>query len=85
MYYLNNGGYRWIADDMRFVLVMPDGTRKVRKGDYYYSLGNFAGLAYRVKGQRYRACPKAHDGSATVDLAAQGDKALPHVFHQGGS
>ena len=46
MYYLNNSGSRWVTDDMRFVLVLPDGTRTVRKARYCYSLGNFGCLAY---------------------------------------
>ena len=40
--YLNNGGSRWVTPDMRFVLVLPDGTRKVRLAEYYESFGNFA-------------------------------------------
>ena len=80
--YLNNDGSRWVTRDMRFVLVMPDGTRRVRLAEYFYGLGNFAGLAYRVKGKLYSGLPKAHDCSETRDDQATGDQALPHIFHE---
>jgi len=79
--YLNNNGDRWVTQDMRFVLVTPDGERKVRIADYYFSFGNFAGIAYRYKGKSYSALPKAHDGSECRDPLATGDNALQHVFH----
>jgi hypothetical protein len=80
--YLNNDGSRWVTRDMRFVLVMPDGTRRVRLADYFYSFGNFSGIAYRVAGKRYTGLPKAHDGGETRDEGATGDNALPHVLHE---
>jgi hypothetical protein len=67
---------------MRFVLVMPNGSRKVRIADYFYSFGNFAGIAYRVKGKRYEGLPKASDGSETRLDSDTGDAALPHIFHE---
>ncbi len=80
--YLNNDGSRWVTQDMRFVLVMPDGTRKVRIADYYESFGNFARIAYRVSGKRFFGLAKAHDGSELRDHDAKGDAALQHVFHK---
>lgn len=85
--YLNNDGSRWIETDgrrrtMPFVLVLPDGTRKVRQADYYYSFGNFAGLAYRYRGQQFKALPKASDGSETRLGTETGQDALQHVFHK---
>ena len=79
--YLNNDGSRWVDQDMRFVLVMPDGTRKVRLAEYYYSLGNFAGIAYRLQGKLFHGMPKASDGSETRLDSETGDASLPHVFH----
>lgn len=79
--YLNNDGSRWVTRDMRFVLVMPDGSRSVRIADHFYAFGNFAGITYRVRGKRYSGLPKAHDGSETRDGTAQGLDALPHIFH----
>lgn len=83
--YLNNSGSRWITGDMRFVLVMPDGTRRVRKADCYESFGNFAATCYRIKGKRFRGLATAHDGSEMRDPDAQGDAALPHIFHKEGT
>lgn len=80
--YLNNDGTRWVTQDMRFVLVMPDGSRHVRLADYFSSLGNFGTIAYRVKGKRFERMPKAADGSETRDPKATGDAALPHIFHE---
>jgi hypothetical protein len=80
--YLNNDGSRWVTPDMRFVLVLPDGTRKLRRADYYYSFGNFAGVAYRYCQHRYTALPKASDGSETRLGTETGLDALPHVFHK---
>jgi hypothetical protein len=80
--YLNNDGSKWITNEMEFVLVLPDGTRKLRRADYYYSFGNFGGLSYRYKGQRFHALPKAHDGSETRDPSATGHNTLQHVFHK---
>ena len=82
--YLNNDGSRWIETDkaeMRFVLVLPDGTRKVRQADYYESFGNFAATRYRYQGKRYSGLAKAHDGSSVRDPEATGQNALPHIFH----
>lgn len=79
--YLNNSGSRWVTRDMRFVLVLPDGTRHVRLAEHFEAFGNFAVIAYRYKGRRYRALPKAHDGSEVRDSEATGEAALQHVFH----
>lgn len=66
---------------MQFVLVLPDGTRKLRKADYYFSFGNFAGISYRYKGQRFNGLPKASDGSETRLGTETGQDALQHIFH----
>jgi hypothetical protein len=82
--YLNNDGSRMVTQDMRFVLVLPDGTRKVRLAEFYASFGNFSVTHYRYKGKHCGGLPKAHDGSETRDPQATGDAALPHVFHREG-
>lgn len=82
---LNNDGSRWIDSnprEMQFVLVLPNGTRKVRKADWYESFGNFAATAYRYRGKRFRGLAKAHDGSEMRDPQAKGTQALPHIFHE---
>lgn len=80
--YLNNSGDKWVTQDMRFVLVMPDGTRKVRLAEYYYSFGNFAGIAYKFKGKIHFGLPKSFDGYETPNPKATGNDALQHVFHK---
>ena len=80
--YLSNVGDRWVTQDMRFVLVLPDGTRKVRIADYWYSFGNFAGLSYRYQGKRYNGMPKSACGYETCTGNETGNDALPHVFHR---
>ena len=80
--YLNNDGSRWVTRDMRFVLVLPDGSRKVRLAEYFYSFGNFAGIAYRYQGKLCNGLPKASDGSETRLGTEVGQDALPHVFHK---
>lgn len=88
--YLNNDGSRWIETkdgrgskrDMAFVLVMPDGSKRIRQADYYESFGNFAATCYRVAGKRYSGLAKAHDGSEMRDPNATGNDALPHIFHR---
>lgn len=79
--YLNNSGSRWVTQDMRFVLVMSDGTKRVRIADYYESFGNFALTCYRVKGKQFAGLAKSHDGLETRDDKATGQDALPHIFH----
>jgi hypothetical protein len=79
--YLNNDGSRWVTQDMRFVLVMPDGSRRVRIADYFSSLGNFGTIGYRIAGKRFERMPKAHDRSDITDTTATGQNALPHIFH----
>jgi hypothetical protein len=82
--YLNNSGSRWIIPgDMKFVLVLPDGTRKLRKADYYESFGNFAATCYRYKGKRYSGLARSHDGYETRDPLTTGMNKLPHIFHEG--
>jgi hypothetical protein len=81
--YLNNDGSRWIETDkgeMDFVLVLPDGRRVRRKADWFESFGNFAAIAYRYQGKRYRGLPKSESGCETrLDEESQ----LPHIFHAG--
>jgi len=80
--YLNNDGSRWVTQDMRFILVLPDGTRKVRLADWYESFGNFGSIAYRYRGKRFRALPKACDGSETSPEGVTGQDRLAHIFHR---
>lgn len=79
--YMNNSGSRWIDTDkraMEFVLVLPDGTHKPRRADYFESFGNFAVLAYRYKGKRHVGMPKCHDGSET---RVAGEDPRTFIFH----
>lgn len=72
MYYLNNNGSRWVTDDMRFALRMPDGTHTIRKADFYEALGNFATFNFRRKGLRYAGFANENDrieGLPVVELA----------------
>lgn len=88
--YLNNNGSRWITlkagrgskRDMAFVIVMPDGSKRIRQADYYESFGNLAATCYRIAGKRYSGLAKAHDGSDMRDPGVTGQDALPHIFHQ---
>ena len=83
--YLNNNGSRWIDTSlgaMNFVLVLPDGTRKLRKSDYYESFGNFAATCYRYKGKRYCGLAKSSDGMETRTGNETGLDKLPHIFHK---
>ena len=80
--YLNNAGHRWVCRDMRFVLVLPDGTRTVRLAHCYESFGNFAAIVYRYQGKTYRGLPKSNEGYETRSEGATGNDALPHVFHK---
>lgn len=82
--YLNNSGSRWIDSDkaeMRFVLVMPDGSRRVRSMVCWEALGNFARIVYRVNGRTCYGSPKSADNMETHADGVTGDAALPHVFH----
>jgi hypothetical protein len=81
MRYLNNDGSKWKGegDDMKFVLVLPDGTRKERKADWYESFGNFAALAYRYQGKRFRGLPKSPSG---FDTREENESRVPHIFHE---
>lgn len=80
--YLSNAGSRWVTRDMRFVLVLPSGERRLRLADYYSSIGNSGVIAYRYQGKRHFGFGKAHDGTSTRDSQAKGINALPHVFHK---
>lgn len=82
--YLNNSGSKWIDIDkaeMRFVLVLPDGTRKVRQADYYEAFGNFAATVYRYQGKRFHGLAKSSDGLETRSGNETGQDNLPHIFH----
>jgi len=79
--YLNGTGSRWVCDSveqMQFVLVLPDGTRRIRKADFFESFGNFARIGYRYRGRRYFGIPKSPTGH---DVRLEGESELPHVFH----
>lgn len=80
--YLNNSGHRWITSDMRFVLVMPNGTRKVRLARCYESFGNFALTIYRVGSKQFAGFAKDREGYETREEGVTGDDALPHIFHE---
>lgn len=80
--YLNNDGSRWIETEkgaMDFILVLPDGTRKRRKADWFESFGNFWAIAYRYQGKRYRGLPKSESG---YDTRLETESELPHIFHR---
>jgi len=70
--YLNNNGSRWITDDMDFYLELPDGTRKLRKADYYESFGNFAVYGYRYQGKRFSALPNDTERYEGLPVIAHG-------------
>lgn len=82
--YLNNSGSRWVCNDMRFILVTPDGKRTLRLAICYEAFGNFAAVVYRYKGKQYRGLPKSKDGMETRLDTDTGLDALPHVFHSNG-
>ncbi len=77
--YLNNNGSRWVTHDMRFILVLPTGARKVRLADCYESFGNFAAILYRYRGKRYSGLPKSESGYET---RLESESQLPHIFHR---
>jgi hypothetical protein len=80
--YLNNDGSRWVDTDkrvMQFVLVLPDGTRKVRQARWYVAFGNFAAIAYSYRGKTYKALPKSASG---YDTRLPEEDQRPHVFHK---
>lgn len=61
--YLNNSGTRWIipGNTVRVVgTVNGKAYHKVRKVDYYESLGNFATTTVRVNGVRYTGFADDH-------------------------
>jgi phage-related protein len=62
---------------MELVLVLPDGTRKVRKADWFESFGNFAAISFRYQGKRYRGLPKSESG---FDTRAEGEDMRPYVW-----
>lgn len=77
--YLNNSGSRWIipVNTVRVVgTVNGKAYNKIRKVDYYESLGNFATSTVRVNGVRYTGFADDHfpdwepitDGIPVLDL-----------------
>lgn len=56
-FFMNNDGSRWVvlprSKYHRFLLICPDGERKVRLADFFSSLGNFALTHFRYCGKRY--------------------------------
>lgn len=83
--YLNNTGHRWtdtVRSNRRFVLVLPDGTSRLRHASCYEAFGNFAVTVYKYRDVTYRAFAKASDGSETWLGTETGLDALPHVFHE---
>lgn len=61
--YLNNSGTRWIipGNTVRVVgTVNGKAYNKIRKVDYYESLGNFATSTVRVNGVRYTGFADDH-------------------------
>lgn len=78
--YLSPDGDRWKETEpgaMDFVLVLPDGTRKLRKADWYESFGNFAATSYRYLGKRYRGLAKSASGN---DTRLPNEDPRPHIF-----
>ena len=61
--YLNNNGSRWIIPGNTVRVVGPVNGKayhKVRRVDYYESLGNFATATVRVNGVRYTGFADDH-------------------------
>lgn len=88
--YLNRDGSRWVTHDMRFVLVLPNGKRRIRLAVCWEELGNFATVVYKYKGKTFREFPKSHDwadytlplGGSFVLKTSPHVERLPHVFHR---
>ena len=79
--YLNKNGSRWLnltPGAMDFVLVLPDGTKKVRKAKCFESFGNFAAIVYTYRGKQFSSLPKSESGS---DVRLDHEDPRPHVFH----
>ena len=79
--YLNNDGSRWVdltPGAMDFVLVLPDGTKKVRKAKCFESFGNFAAIVYTYRGKQFSGLPKSPSGFET---RLDHEDPRPHVFH----
>ena len=57
-YYLNNSGSRWVLRNNQnkniSVSIEIDNKIYVRKAKYFYSFGNFAGVAVSFKGKIYK-------------------------------
>lgn len=80
--YLNNSGSRWKSlhpKDMEFVLMLPSGTKRLKKAVCFEAFGNFAVVVYRVNGKTYAGLPKAADGSET---RVEADDGKTYVFHK---
>ena len=52
-YYLNNSGSRWVIrpNEVYFIKRYPSGEIIQRKPKYFYSFGNWVGMAYNYKGK----------------------------------
>lgn len=75
--YLNNDGSRWKYYDghpgSTVVVQFPDGSTKIRKVEFWFSFGNFAGCTFKLKGKRRRFLPKGQDekGRAIVHVTPE--------------
>jgi hypothetical protein len=58
IYYLNNEGSRMVERPNRtyFIRRYPSNEIIQRKGKYFYTLGNFVGIAYNYKGKTETSC-----------------------------
>ena len=67
--YLNNSGSRWVTsnpEQMKCILVDEErGYRKVRKLDWWYQFGNFAGVSIRYRGKRIHRLPETFPDEET--------------------
>lgn len=79
--YMNNDGSRWVILPRRehhsFLLICPDGTRKIRQADFFESFGNFATTHFRFCGKRYHRLFENFRDEKTdlpvIDMTPQGD------------
>lgn len=54
IYYLNNDGSRWVIrpNNTQFEIELyPSREKIIRKAKYFYSFGNFVGIAFSYKGK----------------------------------
>ena len=67
-YYLNDDGSRWTYLERaprRFLLVLPDGTSKVRLAHHFESFGQWVAYSFRYAGRIYSGLPDDFRDDAT--------------------